>query len=122
MYIIVSVNYFTKWAEAIPTFDCKVITIAQFFFNCAITQFGIPTQFVSNNVKHFKYQTFEELSHLLGFKHDFYTWYYHQSKGQVEAVDKVMETILLLIVDKNKSTWHRLIFPIFWAYRALENY
>ena len=40
-YIILAVDYFTKWAEAMPTFlaDCK--TAATFVFNHIIARFGV---------------------------------------------------------------------------------
>ena len=36
-YIIVVVDYFTKWVEAMPTFDFKSETTACFFFNHIIS-------------------------------------------------------------------------------------
>ena len=36
-YIIMAVDYFTKWAEAMPTFDCKSETMAHFFLNHVIS-------------------------------------------------------------------------------------
>ena len=36
-YIIMAVDYFTKWAEAMPTFNCKAETTARFFFDHVIT-------------------------------------------------------------------------------------
>ena len=36
-YIIMEVDYFTKWAEAMPTFDCKSEIAACFFFNHVIS-------------------------------------------------------------------------------------
>ena len=36
-YIIMEVNYFTKWSKAMPTFDCKAETAACFFFKYVIT-------------------------------------------------------------------------------------
>ena len=41
-YIIVAIDYFTKWADAMPTFDCKVDTVAWFLFNHVITHFSVP--------------------------------------------------------------------------------
>ena len=41
-YIIVAVDYFTKWAEAMPTYveDGKTATL--FLFNHIIARFGVP--------------------------------------------------------------------------------
>jgi hypothetical protein len=41
-YIIVVVDYFTKWAEAMPTFDNIGKTATFFIFNHIITRFGVP--------------------------------------------------------------------------------
>ena len=41
-YIIVTVEYFTKWIEAMPAFDNMTKTVAYFLFNKVITRFGIP--------------------------------------------------------------------------------
>ena len=41
-YIIVVVDYFTKWAEAMPTLDNTGETAALFFFNHVVARFGVP--------------------------------------------------------------------------------
>ena len=45
-YIIVVVDYFTKWAEAMPTYveDGKIATL--FMFNHIIARFGVPQSIV----------------------------------------------------------------------------
>ena len=53
-YIIMEVDYFTKWVEAMPTFDCKSETMACFFFNHIILRFGVPKQLVLDHGKHFE--------------------------------------------------------------------
>ena len=52
-YIIVVIDYFTKWAEAMPTFDCKDETAARFFFNHVISWFGVPKKLVEDHGAHF---------------------------------------------------------------------
>ena len=53
-YIIMEVDYFTKWVEAMPTFDCKSETVERFFFKHIISRFGVPKQLVSNHGTHFE--------------------------------------------------------------------
>jgi transposase InsO family protein len=60
--------------------------------------FGVPLQLVSDHGKHFENEIFIELSSKLGFSHKFSSPYYPQSNGQVEAVNKVLKTMLQRMV------------------------
>jgi hypothetical protein len=52
-YIIVSVDYFTKWVEAMPTFKDDEETTTLFLFNQIITIFVIPREIVTDHGNHF---------------------------------------------------------------------
>ena len=52
-YIIVAVDYFTKWVEAMPTFGNDSDKIALFLFNQVIARFGIPREIVTDHGSHF---------------------------------------------------------------------
>ena len=41
-YIILAVDYFTKWAEGMPTFSADGKTATTFVFNHIIARFGVP--------------------------------------------------------------------------------
>lgn len=41
-YIIVAVDYFTKWAKAMPTYNVDSETENLFLFNHVIACFGVP--------------------------------------------------------------------------------
>ena len=97
-YIIVAIDYFTKWAEAIPTYADDGKTTALFLFNHIIVRFGIPRAIVTNHGSHFQNKMMAELSVKLGFHHDNYTPYYPQANGQVEAINKVLKTMLQQMV------------------------
>jgi hypothetical protein len=75
-YIVVVVDYFTKWVEAMPTFNNIADTSVHFFFNHVITRFGVPQQLVSDHGKHFENDIFVKLSSKLGFTHEFASKYY----------------------------------------------
>ena len=71
MYIFMVVDYFTKWAEAMPTFNNTTNATTCVFFNHVITQFRVPLQLVFDHEKHFENEIFVEFSSKLGFFDDF---------------------------------------------------
>ena len=102
-YIIVAIDYFTKWAEAMPTYAKDSKTTALFLFNHVIERFRVPQSIVTDHGSHFHNQMMEELSAKLGFFHENSTPYYPQANGQVEAINKVLKTMLRLMVGDHKS-------------------
>ncbi|XP_074377651.1 uncharacterized protein LOC141719167 [Apium graveolens] len=52
-YAVVAVDYFTKWAEAMPLTTITAKKIKEFIFNSIVCRFGIPYKLVSDNGKHF---------------------------------------------------------------------
>jgi transposase InsO family protein len=118
-YIVVEVDYFTKWAEPIPTFNNTIDTTTHLFFNHVITCFRLPQQLVSDHGKHFENNIFGEISSKLGFSHDFSSPYYPQSNGKVKSVNKVLKTMLQCTVNKHKTNWHHMLFSSLWVYRTI---
>jgi hypothetical protein len=52
-YIIVVVFYFTKWVEAMSTFNNDGETTALFVFNQIVARFSIPKEIVTDHGIHF---------------------------------------------------------------------
>ena len=67
-YIIVAIDYFKKWVEAIPTYKADGETGAFFVFNQIIARFGIPKDIVTDHGNHFQNIMMTELTTMLGFK------------------------------------------------------
>jgi transposase InsO family protein len=93
-YIIVAVDYFTKWVEAMPTFKYDGETATLFLFNQIITIFHIPRDIVTDHGSHFQNQMLTKLTSKLGLQKEHLPPYYPQENGQVEAVNKSLNTIL----------------------------
>jgi hypothetical protein len=53
-YIIVAVDYFSKWVEAKPTPDCTAATTAQFILENIIFRHGAPTHILSDQAQNFE--------------------------------------------------------------------
>ena len=97
-YIIMVVDYFTKWAKEIPTYDEDDKIASLFLFNHIIEIFRIHRAIVTDHGSHFQNKMMAELNSKLGFRHHNSTPYYPQANGQVEAINKVLKTILQRMV------------------------
>jgi len=53
-FIITTMEYFTKWVEAISMISTKRPKVVEFIQNHITYHFGIPTQIIIDNEKHFK--------------------------------------------------------------------
>ena len=60
----------------------------------------------------------EELSANLGFCHENSAPYYPQANGQVEAINKVLKTMLRWMFRDHKSNYHHILFSALLAYRT----
>jgi hypothetical protein len=62
-----------------------------------------------------------ELTENLGLRHENSTPYYPQASDQVEAIKKVLITMLQWIIRIHKTSWHMMLFSALWAYWTSVN-
>lgn len=117
-YIIIALDYFTKWAESMTTYSTDSKMASQFIFTHIISRFSVPQAIITDHGFHFQYYMMVELTSMLGLRHDGSTPYYPQTNGQVEAVNKVLVTILQGTIGMHKSNWHLMLFSALWAYQT----
>ena len=53
-YILVAIDYFTKWVEAASYFVLKAKPMARFLENNIICRYGVPQEIISDNGSHFE--------------------------------------------------------------------
>ena len=119
--IIVAVDYFMKWVEAIPTVKSDGEETTHFIFNQIIIRFGILRELVTDHGRNFQNRMMEELASKLGYKKEHSSSYHPQVNGQVEAVNKSLESILQRTIAQSKMNWHIMLYPSLWAYRTTVN-
>jgi hypothetical protein len=115
-HIIVAIDYFTKWEEAMPMIKSNGKTATFFMFNQIIYQFRISSEIVTDHGSHFQNKMMKELASKLVFKHVHSSPYYPQENGQVEAMNKYLKTILQKTIRQSKSDWHLMFYLTLWAY------
>jgi hypothetical protein len=117
-YIIIAVDYFTKWVEAMPMFkdDGEIATL--FLFNQIIARFDVPREIVTDHSSHFQNQMMTKLTSNLGLQQEHSSPYYPQANGQVEAINKTLKTILQRTINSANSNWNLMLYLALWDYRT----
>ncbi|RVW66550.1 Retrovirus-related Pol polyprotein from transposon 297 [Vitis vinifera] len=116
-YILVGVDYVSKWVEAIPcrTNDHKVV---KFLKENIFSRFGVPKAIISDGGTHFCNKPFEALLAKYGVKHKVATPYHPQTSGQVELANREIKNILMKVVNTNRKDWSVKLLDSLWAYRT----
>jgi len=117
-YILVAVDYVSKWVEAIasPTNDAKVML--KLFKTIIFPRFGVPRVVISNGGEHFINKGFENLLKKHGVKHKVATPYHPHSSGQVEISNREIKAILEKTVGIIRKDWSAKLDDALWAYRT----
>ena len=117
-YIIIAVEYLTKWAEAkaIKAADAKQTAI--FLHENIISRFGCPKILVSDKGSHFLNEAIEELTKLFQINHRKTTPYHPQTNGLAERVNQTLVRILRKTVVDSKRDWDSKLTAALWAYRT----
>ena len=87
MFIVVGINYFTKWVEVEPVAIITKKNIQTFAWKSIICHFVIPRVFVSDNGKQFDNDTFRDFSLQLGKKYYYSSPAHPLANGQVEITN-----------------------------------
>ena len=117
-FAAVAMDYFTKWAEAIPLSIITEKNMSKFIREHIIYRFGIPHSLVSDNDLQFDNLAVRGLCDQFGINKDFSTPYHPQSDGQVEAVNKIIKFTLKRRLDTLKRRWATELPLVLWSYRT----
>ncbi|XP_073030727.1 uncharacterized protein [Primulina eburnea] len=117
-YILVAVDYVSKWVEAIAckTNDSKVVV--QFLKKNIVSRFGTPRAIISSGGTHFCNPKFDSLLAKYGFRHKVATPYHPQTIGEVEVSNREIKRILEKTVGTSRKEWSSKLDDALWAYRT----
>ena len=119
-FIIVVVDYFTKWAEAEPLATITEQKIRNFVWRAIICRFGIPRALVSNNGKQFDNTKFRDFCAELGIKNYYSSPAHPQSNGQAEVTIRTLKAALKTKLEDLKGKWVEFLLEVLWAYRTTQ--
>ena len=117
LYILVGVDYVSKWVEAVPCRAANHRVVLKFLKENIFSRFGVPKAIISDGGSHFCNKPFESLLTKYGVKYNVATPYHPQTNGQVELANREIKTILMKVVNSNQKDWSLKLLDSLWAYR-----
>ena len=119
-FVLVAVNYFTKWAEAEAEALANIRDedVKKFVWKKIIMRLGVLNSLISDNRLQFDSKAFWEFCCGLGIRNRYSTPVYPQSNGQVEATNKAIVNGLKKRLYSAKGKWAEELPSVLWAYRT----
>jgi Integrase zinc binding domain/Integrase core domain len=119
-YIVVAVDYLTKWPEAKALKEATAEEVSKFIYEEIICQHGCPARILSDRGSHFNNRIIELLSERFQIKHHFSTPYHPQTNGLVERFNRTLCESLAKLKDETNE-WDLYIAPALFAYRTSKH-
>ena len=116
-YIIVAMDYFTKWPEARAVKEANAKETAEFIMDDIICRHGCPKRILSDRGSHFNNDLIAKLTKKFEIKHNFSTPYHPQTNGLVERFNKTLCESLAKLTTKDEE-WDSHISSVLMAYRT----
>jgi transposase InsO family protein len=86
-YIVVAVEYFSKWIEAKPLAIITSATVQKFFWQSIVCRFGVPKAITVDNRTQFDGEPFKAFCDQIGIKIHFASVRHPKSNGLVETAN-----------------------------------
>jgi hypothetical protein len=126
-YLLVAIDKFSKWIEAVPVTNQEA-TMAVKFFESIIYRYGVPNSIITDNGTNFTSGEFQDFAKELGIKIKYASVAHPKSNGQVKKANglvcaglkKRLLRPLKHAVAPNSSTGYTPFFLLFGAEAVLS--
>nr|VZI39678.1 unnamed protein product [Spirometra erinaceieuropaei] len=118
-YILVMVDYFTKWVEATPLLRQDATSVANAITSTWIRRWGAPLAFHSDCGSNFDSQLFKDVCDTLRIHKTRTTPYHPEGNGLVERTNRTLHNLLLAFSkDSHEHDWDVHLPFCLLAYRG----
>ncbi|CAI5690288.1 unnamed protein product [Oreochromis niloticus] len=115
-YVLVAMDYFTKWPEAYVVPDQSAMTTAERLVEEMFAHFGVPAELHSDQGRNFESKVFGEICRRLGVEKTRTTTLHPQSDGLVECFNRTLVTQLAILTSCHQWDWDRHLPLVLWSY------
>jgi hypothetical protein len=118
-YVVVAVEYFSKWIEAKPLATITSVTVQKFFWQNIVCRFSVPKAITVDNGTQFDVETFKDFCDRIGTKIHFASVRHPESNGLVERANVIIMTgIIKLIFNQPRGKWPYELIKVVWSHNT----
>nr|GEX67298.1 reverse transcriptase domain-containing protein [Tanacetum cinerariifolium] len=118
-FLIVAIDYFTKWIEAKPVATITGAHIKKFIWDNIVCRFGLPGEIISDNEKQFRDNPFKDWCEKLRICQCFASVKHPQANGLMERANKSLGEGIKARLNKRSKNWVEEISRVLWAHRTM---
>ena len=119
-FLIVGIDYFTKWIEAERTAKITANQVKKFIWQNIITKYGIPMGIVMDHGVQFDCGPIRDFLRPYNIKFTYSSVCHPQRNRQAEAANKQILNALKKRLDELKGAWADMVPAVLWSNRTTE--
>uniref|UniRef100_A0A3P9J3I3 Gypsy retrotransposon integrase-like protein 1 n=1 Tax=Oryzias latipes TaxID=8090 RepID=A0A3P9J3I3_ORYLA len=117
-FVLVAMDYFTKWPEAYAIPDQEAVTVADALVEGMFSRFGAAEVIHSDQGRNFESAVFSAMCERLGMRKTRTTPLHPQSDGLVERFNRTLVKQLAILTSAHQSDWDEHLPLVLMAYRS----
>ena len=117
-YILVLVDAFSRWVEAVPLCNKSAETVALAILRTWIARFGVMQSLHSDNGLEFENAIIHNICEWTGVTKTHTTPYHPQGNGAVERMNRTLREMLTCLCKDFRTTWSDELPFALWAVRS----
>ena len=120
-HILVIIDHFTRYAQAIPTKNQSAKTTARALFDNFICYYSFPARLHSDQGRNFESEVIKELCSIASIDKSRTTPYHPMGNGMPERFNQTLLNMLGTLEDDQKSDWKSYVPSLVHAYNSTRH-
>lgn len=116
--VLIMTDVFSKFTQAVPTYDQRASTIANVLVKEWFCRFGVPARIHSDQGRSFEGALMQQLCDLYGIQKTRTMPYLPQGNGQCERFNRTLHSLLCTLPRSVKVDWPKYLPQLLFSYNT----